>query len=95
MNRRPDWCLREVLRKTFYQKVSQGQGKPAPFIGWGNGQRRPSMAGDCRRFVTRGRGNGGPGGRHLHTVLVTMVDMAEACAWEGGRHGDHPPVHKG
>ena len=53
------------------------------------------MAGNCRRFVTRDRGNGGPGGRHLHTVPVTMVDMAEACAWKGGRYGDHPPVHKG
>ena len=31
------------------------------------------MAGDCRRFVTRGRGNGGPGGRHLHTVPVAIT----------------------
>ena len=38
------------------------------------------MAGDCRRFVTRDQGNGGPEGRHLHTVPVTMAVMAEACA---------------
>ena len=53
------------------------------------------MAGDCRRFVTRDGGNGGPEGHHLHTVQVTIEVMAEANAEEGGRHGDRPPVQKG
>ena len=62
-----------VFNKTFYQKVSQGQGNP-PFYRSGGGRRRPSAAGDCRRFVTRGEANGGPGGRHLHTGPVTVAD---------------------
>ena len=62
-----------VFSKTFCQKWAKGRGNP-PFYRSRESRRRPEIADARRGSVTRDRVNGGPGGRHLHTGLVTDRD---------------------
>ena len=83
MNRRPDQCLREVSEECSVRpsakKLAKGRGN-RPFYRSRESRRRPEVADACRESITRGRINGGPGGRHLHTGLVAVGDWPKPTA---------------